>query len=77
LSESLWELIEWLGFVILCWNLPALTFLPDISQSPQAPHHAGIGKFNYPPERKAIIPFLGDENHLRYWDQAYFGTRGQ
>ena len=57
------ELIEWLGFAILCWNLPALTFFIWTSANliPRAlSHHRWYKeKFNnYPPERKAIIPFL-------------------
>ena len=57
------ELIEWLGFAIPCWNLPALTFFIWTSANliPRAlSHHRWYKeKFNnYPPERKAIIPFL-------------------
>lgn len=57
------ELIEWLGFAILCWNLPALTFFIWTSANliPRAlSHHKWYHqKFsNYPTERKAIIPFI-------------------
>ena len=57
------ELIEWLGFAILCWNLPALTFFIWTAANlvPRAiSHHRWYHqKFtNYPPERKAIIPFV-------------------
>jgi hypothetical protein len=57
------ELIEWLGFAILCWNLPALTFLVWTAANliPRAlSHHKWYReKFaDYPAERKAIIPFL-------------------
>ena len=57
------ELIEWLGFAILCWNLPALTFFLWTSANliPRAiSHHKWYKeKFNdYPMERKAIIPFI-------------------
>lgn len=57
------ELIEWLGFAILCWNLPALTFFIWTAANliPRAlSHHKWYQeKFpDYPAERKAIIPFL-------------------
>ena len=57
------ELIEWLGFAILCWNLPALTFFIWTAANliPRAiSHHRWYKeKFNnYPAERKAIIPFV-------------------
>jgi len=56
------ELIEWLGFAILCWNLPALTFFIWTAANliPRAlSHHRWYKeKFpDYPVERKAIIPF--------------------
>ncbi len=57
------ELIEWLGFAILCWNLPALTFFLWTAANliPRAlSHHQWYKeKFpDYPKERKAIIPFM-------------------
>lgn len=56
------ELIEWLGFAILCWNLPALTFLIWTSANliPRAlSHHKWYKeKFIEYPERKAIIPYI-------------------
>jgi 3-oxo-5-alpha-steroid 4-dehydrogenase 1 len=57
------ELLEWLGFAILCWNLPALTFFIWTAANlvPRAiSHHRWYQqKFDdYPPERKAIIPFV-------------------
>jgi hypothetical protein len=57
------ELIEWFGFALLCWNLPALTFFIWTAANliPRAiSHHQWYRKkFNdYPSERKAIIPFL-------------------
>ena len=56
------ELIEWLGFAILCWNLPALTFFIWTAANliPRAlSHHRWYKeKFpDYPADRKAIIPF--------------------
>lgn len=55
------ELIEWLGFAILCWNLPALTFFVWTAANliPRAlAHHKWYReKFvDYPLNRKAIIP---------------------
>jgi hypothetical protein len=57
------ELIEWLGFAILCWNLPALTFFIWTAANliPRAlSHHKWYkGKFKeYPADRKAILPFI-------------------
>lgn len=57
------ELIEWLGFAILCWNLPALTFFIWTAANliPRAlSHHKWYkNKFsNYPANRNAIIPFV-------------------
>jgi 3-oxo-5-alpha-steroid 4-dehydrogenase 1 len=57
------ELIEWLGFAILCWNLPAATFFIWTAANliPRAlSHHRWYKeKFTeYPADRKAIIPFL-------------------
>jgi 3-oxo-5-alpha-steroid 4-dehydrogenase 1 len=56
------ELIEWLGFAILCWNLPALTFFIWTAANliPRAlSHHKWYRqKFpDYPAQRKAIFPF--------------------
>lgn len=55
------ELIEWLGFAILCWNLPAATFVIWTAANliPRAlSHHKWYHeKFaDYPVNRKAIIP---------------------
>jgi hypothetical protein len=57
------ELIEWLGYAILCWNIPALAFLIWTAANliPRAiSHHRWYEeKFaNYPAERKAILPFV-------------------
>jgi 3-oxo-5-alpha-steroid 4-dehydrogenase 1 len=57
------ELIEWLGFAILCWNLPALTFFIWTAANliPRAlSHHKWYKeKFTaYPAGRKAILPFI-------------------
>ena len=57
------EMLEWMGFAILCWNLPALGFAVWTAANliPRAiSHHRWyLEKFeNYPKERKAVIPFL-------------------
>jgi 3-oxo-5-alpha-steroid 4-dehydrogenase 1 len=57
------ELIEWLGFAILCWNLPALCFFIWTAANliPRAlSHHKWYHeKFrDYPGNRKAILPFI-------------------
>lgn len=57
------ELIEWAGFAILCWNLPALTFFIWTAANliPRAlSHHKWYkNKFaDYPGERKAVVPYL-------------------
>jgi 3-oxo-5-alpha-steroid 4-dehydrogenase 1 len=57
------EIIEWTGFTILCWSLPALSFLIwTISNLvPRAlNHHQWYkNKFpDYPANRKAILPYL-------------------
>ena len=57
------ELIEWLGFAILCWNLPALTFFiwtaANLIPRALAHHNWYKEKFaDYPPNRKAIIPIV-------------------
>lgn len=56
------ELIEWLGFAILCWNLPALTFFiwtaANLIPRALAHHKWYKEKFaEYPSNRKAIIPY--------------------
>jgi 3-oxo-5-alpha-steroid 4-dehydrogenase 1 len=56
------ELVEWLGFAILCWNLPALGFFMWTAANliPRAlSHHKWYQqKFSdYPKKRKAIFPF--------------------
>lgn len=57
------ELIEWLGFAILCWNLPAFTFFIWTAANliPRALSHHKWYKENfvdYPTNRKAIIPYI-------------------
>jgi 3-oxo-5-alpha-steroid 4-dehydrogenase 1 len=57
------EVVEWTGFAIMAWNLPALTFMvwTYANLVPRAKNHHDWyhGKFeDYPKERKAIFPFL-------------------
>lgn len=55
------EIIEWLGFAILCWSLPALAFLiwTMVNLIPRAlDHHKWYRSHftDYPQDRKAILP---------------------
>ncbi|XP_072045359.1 3-oxo-5-alpha-steroid 4-dehydrogenase 1-like [Amphiura filiformis] len=57
------ESLEWMGYAVACWNLPAFAFaIFTISNiGPRAFHHHKFYKEkfeDYPPERKAFIPFL-------------------
>ncbi len=57
------EMIEWAGFAILVWSLPALSFSlwTIINLTPRAlDHHRWYqSKFaDYPASRKALIPFI-------------------
>ena len=55
------ELIEWAGFAILCWNMPAVAFFiwssANLIPRAMAHHKWYKNKFtDYPAERKAVIP---------------------
>lgn len=57
------EIVEWTGFAIMCWNLPALAFAVWTAANliPRAlDHHKWYkSKFeNYPTARRAVIPYL-------------------
>lgn len=57
------ELLEWFGYALLCWNLPAWTFLIWTAANlvPRAlSHHRWYHQRfpDYPQERKAIVPYL-------------------
>jgi len=57
------EIVEWTGFAILCWNLPALSFAIWTAANliPRAwSHHRWYRTHfeTYPRERKAVIPGL-------------------
>jgi len=57
------EIIEWAGFAIIAWNLPALTFAlwTFYNLVPRALNHHDWYREqfeDYPKERKALIPFI-------------------
>lgn len=57
------EIVEWSGFAIMAWNLPALTFIAWTLANlvPRAKNHHDWyhQKFpDYPKNRKAVFPFL-------------------
>jgi 3-oxo-5-alpha-steroid 4-dehydrogenase 1 len=57
------EIIEWIGFALIAWNLPALSFAmwTGANLIPRALNHHQWYKENfvdYPAERKAVLPFL-------------------
>jgi 3-oxo-5-alpha-steroid 4-dehydrogenase 1 len=58
------EIVEWGGFALMAWSLPALSFFiwTAVNLIPRAlnHHHWYKKQFeDYPPERRALIPFLG------------------
>lgn len=57
------ELLQWAGFAIACWSLPALAFfyltLSNLLPRALSNHRWYKTQFNqYPKERKALIPYL-------------------
>jgi len=57
------EIIEWSGFAIMAWNLPALTFMTWTLANlvPRAKNHHDWYKnkfIDYPKDRKAVFPFI-------------------
>lgn len=55
------EIVEWSGFALMCWNLPALSFAIWTAANliPRAMSHHGWYKrtfADYPPSRRAVIP---------------------
>ncbi len=57
------EIVEWSGFAIMAWNLPALTFLvwTFANLVPRSKNHHDwlLKKFeNYPKDRKKVFPFI-------------------
>merc|ERR1711871_374642 len=63
-ANFLGEIIEWTGFAIACWNMPAACFAMTtfLNIGPRAVQHHQwyLNKFKgeYPSERKALIPFI-------------------
>ena len=60
--NHLGEIIEWCGFAIACWNLPALAFAAWTAANlvPRAlSHHRWYQKEfpDYPADRKALVPY--------------------
>lgn len=61
--NHLGEIIEWIGFAIMCWNWAAFSFAlwTALNLIPRAlDHHKWyLSQFpDYPKERKAVIPFV-------------------
>jgi len=61
--NHLGEIVEWSGFALMCWNLPALSFVIWTAANliPRAlSHHRWyrVRFADYPAERRAVIPFL-------------------
>jgi hypothetical protein len=57
------EIIEWTGYAVMCWNLPALSFLiwTIANLVPRAiSHHKWYrNRFGeYPADRKAVVPYF-------------------
>ena len=57
------EIVEWAGFAVMCWNLPAFSFAVWTAANlvPRAlSHHAWYRAHfaDYPPARRAVIPIL-------------------
>ena len=57
------EMIEWLGFMLMVWNLTGVAFFVWVISNllPRALHHHKwyLVKFSdYPKERKAVLPFI-------------------
>lgn len=57
------EILEWIGFVLAAWSLPALSFavwtIANLAPRAITNHKWYLEKFaDYPKERKALIPFF-------------------
>lgn len=57
------EVVEWLGFALLCWNLPALSFAiwtaANLIPRALSHHQWYLQQFSkYPKERKAVVPYF-------------------
>lgn len=61
--NHLGEIIEWTGFAVMCWNLPALSFAiwtaANLIPRSVSHHRWYRDRFaDYPPRRKAVVPYL-------------------
>ena len=61
--NHLGEIIEWIGFALVAWNLPAFSFafwtFCNLVPRTLNHHEWYKNKFsNYPPNRKAVFPFI-------------------
>ena len=61
--NHLGEIVEWCGFALMCWNLPALSFAIWTAANlvPRSlDHHRWYRQRfpDYPPDRRAVIPYL-------------------
>ncbi|MCC7072698.1 MAG: DUF1295 domain-containing protein [Deltaproteobacteria bacterium] len=57
------EILEWIGFAVATWSLPALGFaawtIANLAPRARAHHRWYHATFpDYPPERRALIPFV-------------------
>jgi len=57
------EIVEWIGFMVLAWNLPSITFAVwtfcNLCPRSLNHHHWYFEQFSdYPKRRKALIPFI-------------------
>jgi len=57
------EMIEWIGFALMCWNLPAFAFMiwtiANLAPRAIAHHRWYKATFSdYPADRKTLIPFI-------------------
>lgn len=57
------EMVEWVGFALCTWNLPAAAFaawtIANLFPRALAHHRWYRGRFaDYPPERRAVLPFV-------------------
>ena len=57
------EIIQWAGFAVLCWNLPALAFAvwtaSNLVPRARAPHIWYVQQFaHYPAQRRVLVPKL-------------------
>ncbi len=62
-ANHLGEIVEWCGFAVMCWNLPALSFAVwtagNLIPRSLSHHRWYRERFrDYPKERRAVIPFV-------------------